>query len=98
MVGVILVFVIFVWEKVFGFFVEEKCEIGIFKVIGWEIGDVIWMKLWEGLFILLIVFLFGFIVVYVYVFYFGVLIFELVFKGWLVFYLCFMLLLVVDGL
>ncbi len=47
----ILAFSIFAWEKASGLSAEEKREIGILKAIGWETGDVIKMKFWEGLLI-----------------------------------------------
>jgi ABC-type lipoprotein release transport system permease subunit len=44
----ILAFAILAWEKASGLSAEEKREIGILKAIGWETGDVIKMKFWEG--------------------------------------------------
>ena len=96
--GAILAFVILAWEKASGLSAEEKREIGILKAIGWETGDVIRMKLWEGLLISLTAFLLGFIGAYVHVFHFGAPIFEPVLKGWSVLYPRFTLLPAVDGL
>lgn len=96
--GAILAFVILAWEKASGLSAEEKREIGILKAIGWETGDVIRMKLWEGLLISLTAFLLGFIAAYVHVFHFGAPIFEPVLKGWSVLYPRFTLLPAVDGL
>ncbi len=44
----ILAFGILAWEKASGLSAEEKREIGILKAIGWETGDIIKMKFWEG--------------------------------------------------
>ncbi len=96
--GAILAFVILAWEKASGLSAEEKREIGILKAIGWETGDVIRMKLWEGLLISLTAFLLGFVGAYIHVFHFGAPIFEPVLKGWAVLYPRFTLLPTVDGL
>ena len=96
--GAILAFVILAWEKASGLSAEEKREIGILKAIGWETGDVIRMKLWEGMLISLTAFLLGFIGAYVHVFHFGAAIFEPVLKGWAVLYPRFTLIPAVDGL
>ena len=96
--GAILAFVILAWEKASGLSAEEKREIGILKAIGWETGDVIRMKTWEGLLISLTAFLLGFIAAYVHVFHFGAAVFEPVLKGWSVLYPKFALVPAVDGL
>ncbi len=96
--GAILAFAILAWEKASGLSAEEKREIGILKAIGWETGDVIRMKVWEGLLISLTAFLGGFLAAYVHVFHFGAAIFAPVLKGWSVLYPKFALLPAVDGL
>ena len=96
--GAILAFAILSWEKAAGLSAEEKREIGILKAIGWETGDVIRMKMWEGLLISLTAFLLGFVAAYVHVFYFGAAVFEPVLKGWAVLYPHFALIPAVDGL
>lgn len=96
--GAILAFAILAWEKASGLSAEEKREIGILKAIGWETGDVIRMKVWEGLLISLTAFLAGFLAAYVHVFHFGAAIFEPVLKGWSVLYPKFALVPAVDGL
>ena len=96
--GAILAFTILAWEKASGLSAEEKREIGILKAIGWETGDVIRMKTWEGLLISLTAFLLGFIAAYVHVFHFDAAVFEPVLKGWSVLYPRFTLVPTVDGL
>ena len=96
--GVILAFVILSWEKASGLSAEEKREIGILKALGWDTGDVIRMKMWEGLLISLTAFGGGFLAAYVHVFHFGAKLFEPVLKGWSVLYPKFTLLPAVDGL
>lgn len=94
----ILAFGILAWEKASGLSAEEKREIGILKAIGWETGDVIKMKFWEGLLISLTAFLTGFIAAYVHVFHFATALFEPVLKGWAVLYPRFQLTPHIDGL
>jgi ABC-type lipoprotein release transport system permease subunit len=94
----ILAFGIFAWEKAAGLSAEEKREIGILKAIGWETGDVIKMKFWEGLLISLLAFLLGYITAYLHVFYADAALFEPVLKGWSVLYPRFTLTPHIDGL
>ena len=94
----ILAFAILAWEKASGLSADEKREIGILKAIGWETGDVIRMKLWEGGLISLTAFLVGFVGAYLHVFKFGAPLFAPVLKGWAVLYPRFDLVPVIDGL
>jgi hypothetical protein len=94
----ILAFSIFAWEKAAGLSAEEKREIGILKAIGWETGDVIKMKFWEGLLISLTAFQLGYIAAYLHVFYLGSILFAPVLKGWSVLYPRFTLTPHIDGL
>jgi ABC-type lipoprotein release transport system permease subunit len=94
----ILAFVILAWEKAAGLSAEEKREIGILKAIGWETGDVIKMKFWEGLLISLLAFLLGYVAAYLHVFHASAALFEPVLKGWAVLYPSFQLTPHIDGL
>lgn len=84
--GAVLAFVIFAWDKASGLSAEEKREIGILKAVGWETGDVLRMKFWEGAIISLSAFLLGYLAAYVHVFYASASLFEPVLKGWAVLY------------
>jgi len=94
----ILAFGILAWEKAAGLSAEEKREIGILKAIGWETGDVIKMKFWEGLLISLLAFLLGYVAAYLHVFHASAALFEPVLKGWAVLYPSFRLTPHIDGL
>ncbi len=84
--GAILAFIIFAWDKASGLSAEERREIGILKAVGWETGDVIAMKLWEGAAVSLTAFLAGAILAYAHVFLFSAPLIEPVLKGWAVLY------------
>ncbi len=96
--GAILAFVIFAWDKASGLSAEERREIGILKAIGWETGDVLRMKFWEGAIISLAAFFLGYLAAYVHVFYGSAFLFEPVLKGWAVLYPSFNPVPFVDGL
>jgi ABC-type lipoprotein release transport system permease subunit len=77
-----LAFVIFAWDKATGLSAEERKEIGILKAIGWETGDILLLKFWEGLAISLTAFLLGTALGYGHVFFTSVTLFAPVLKGW----------------
>lgn len=93
----LLAFAIFAWEKAAGLSAEEKREIGILKAIGWETGDVIKMKFWEGALVSLAAFLIGYVAAYLHVFRFSSALFTPVLKGWAVLYPRFELTPVIDA-
>lgn len=82
----LLAFAIFAAEKASGLSAEETREIGILKAVGWNITDVIAMKLWEGGLISVGAFLIGTLAGYLHVFAFNAGLFEPILKGWSVIY------------
>jgi ABC-type lipoprotein release transport system permease subunit len=96
--GALLAFVIFAWDRASGLSAEERREIGILKAIGWETGDVLRMKFWEGAALSLTAFLGGYLLAYVHVFHFSAALFAPVLKGWAVLYPDFSPVPFVDGL
>jgi ABC-type lipoprotein release transport system permease subunit len=92
----VLSFIIFAWDKATGLSAEEKKEIGILKSIGWETGDVLLLKSWEGVVISLTAYLAGVCLGYLHVFFFSASLFEHALKGWSVLYPEFKLTPVVD--
>jgi ABC-type lipoprotein release transport system permease subunit len=98
LIGAVLAFVVFAWDKASGLSAEERREIGILKAVGWETGDVIRMKLWEGAIVSLTAFLLGYVAAYGHVFFADVALFEPVLKGWAVLYPRFQLTPRVEGL
>jgi ABC-type lipoprotein release transport system permease subunit len=86
LLGALLAFIIFAWDKASGLSQEERKEIGILKAIGWETSDVILMKFWEGMVVSLSSFLVGVLLAYGHVFFASSALFEPALKGWSVLY------------
>ncbi len=86
LLGAMLAFIIFAWDKASGLSQEERREIGILKAIGWETSDVILMKFWEGMVVSLTSFLSGALLAYGHVFFASSVLFEPALKGWAVLY------------
>jgi cell division protein FtsX len=84
--GSLLAFVIFAWDKASGLSEAERREIAVLKAIGWETGDVILMKSWEGLAVSLTSFLLGAVLAYAHVFFGSSAFLAPVLKGWSVLY------------
>lgn len=78
----IIALCIMAWDKATGISAEEKQEIGILKAIGWDTGDVLVLKFWEGVIVSLTSFLTGLTLSYIHVFYFDALILSTILKGW----------------
>ncbi len=98
LMGSMLAFFIFAWDRASGLSGEERREIGILKSLGWETGDVIRMKFWEGAMLSSSAFLLGYLLAYGHVFYLSASLFEPVLKGWAVLYPDFTPTPYVDGL
>jgi ABC-type lipoprotein release transport system permease subunit len=80
--GSITAFTILAWDKATGLSEQERKEIGILKAIGWEISDIIELKLWEGFIISSMAFLPGIIAAHAHIYLFGGLFFSPLMKGW----------------
>jgi ABC-type lipoprotein release transport system permease subunit len=83
---VLAAFALLAWDKASGLSAEERREIGILKAVGWDTGDVLKMKLWEGALLSILAFLAGYVLAWLHVFYWGAPLFEPVLKGWSVLY------------
>ena len=84
--GAVLAFLIFAWDKATGLTADERSEIGILKALGWDTGDVLLLKFWEGMVVCLTAFLLGAAAAYVHVFLVDAPLFEHALKGWAVLY------------
>jgi ABC-type lipoprotein release transport system permease subunit len=86
LLGALMAFIIFAWDKATGLSAEERREIGILKALGWETSDVLLMKFWEGIVVSLSSFLIGILLAYAHVFFASATLFESALKGWSVLY------------
>ena len=92
----VLAFVIFAWDRASGLSAAERHEIGILKSIGWDTGDVLSLKFWEGAVISLTAFLAGILAAYAHIFLMPAPFFSHALKGWAVLYPSFRLTPYVD--
>ncbi len=80
--GGLIAFVILAWDKATGLSAEERREIGILKAVGWDISDVLELKMWEGVVISLSSLILGLIAAMVHVFVFGAPLLTPMLRGW----------------
>ncbi len=78
----LLAFCILAWDKATGLSAGERREIGILKAVGWDTGDVLLLKLWEGLALSLLAFLLGCLLAFFMVFFGGAPLLSSVLRGW----------------
>jgi len=84
-------FVIFAWDKASGLSPEERREISILKILGWETADILAVRFWEGLLVSGLAFIIGCTLAYVHVVFFEASMFRPVLVGWSVIYPSFQL-------
>jgi len=78
----LMAFCILAWDKATGISAGEKREIGILKAVGWDTGDVLLLKFWEGIVISLLAFLGGCVAAFFLVFLWGAPLLSIVLRGW----------------
>ncbi|MGK2906911.1 MAG: ABC transporter permease [Desulfuromonadales bacterium] len=78
----LMAFCILAWDKATGLSAGERREIGILKAVGWDTGDVLLLKLWEGLALSLLAFLAGCLVAFLMVFVWGAPLLGGILRGW----------------
>jgi ABC-type lipoprotein release transport system permease subunit len=75
-------FAILAWDKASGLSAEEKREIAILKVLGWQTGDILVLRFWESLTVAGLAFLLGCSAAYLHVFYLDGTLFRPILLGW----------------
>ncbi|MEW6290517.1 MAG: ABC transporter permease [Thermodesulfobacteriota bacterium] len=78
----LVAFAILAWDKATGLSAEERREIGVLKALGWDTGDILLLKFWEGMVIALTAFLLGITAALIHVFWLGAPMLAIVVKGW----------------
>lgn len=75
-------FAILAWDKASGLSAEEKREIGILKVLGWQTTDILILRFWESLAVAGLAFLIGCTAAYLHVLFLEGSLFRPVLLGW----------------
>lgn len=82
LLGALASFGILAWDKATGLTDEEKQEVGVLKVIGWQTEDLILLRVFEGLVVSVIAFCCGYVLGWIHVAYFNGYLFRPVMLGW----------------
>lgn len=75
-------FTILAWDKASGLSPEERREIAILKVLGWETTDILAVRFWEGMVTSGIAFIVGCLLAYLHVLWFQGSLFKPLLVGW----------------
>jgi ABC-type lipoprotein release transport system permease subunit len=78
----LVAFVILAWDKASGLSPEEKREIGILKILGWETGDILAVRFWESTLVSALAFIIGCTAAYIHVAFFDASLLKAVMVGW----------------
>lgn len=82
--GVMAAFALFAFDRASGLSADETREIAILKAVGWDAGDVMGMKIWEGAALSATAFALGYLAAYLFVFYLPAGPFDGALRGWTV--------------
>lgn len=75
-------FIIMAWDKASGLSPEERREISILKILGWQTADVLGLRFWESFLVATLAFVLGCSLAYVHVVFFDASLFRPVLIGW----------------
>lgn len=78
----LVAFVILAWDKASGLSQDELREVGILKILGWQIGDIMLLRFFESATVAFFAFLTGWLLAWVHVGYFAGALFRPIFLGW----------------
>jgi len=93
----LVAFVILAWDKASGLSQEEKKEVGILKMLGWQTSDIMAVRFWESCVVSLLSFLVGYSLAWVHVVWYNGYLFRPVLLGWSVLKPTFTVLPVISG-
>lgn len=75
-------FIILAWDKASGFSPDERKEMAILKVVGWQTRDIMLLRFWESAFVGLLAFLGGYSLAWLHVAFFDAALLQPVMLGW----------------
>src|SRR5210317_165555 len=78
----LVAFAILAWDKASGLSPEEKREIGILKILGWETADILAIRFWESTLVSVLAFIIGCTAAYFHVAFFDASLLKPVMVGW----------------
>jgi ABC-type lipoprotein release transport system permease subunit len=78
----LIAFAIRAWDKASGLSPEEKREIGILKILGWETGDILALRFWESTLVSVLAFIIGCTAAYIHVAFWDASLLKPVMVGW----------------
>ena len=81
-IGALAAFALFAFDRASGLSADETREIAILKAVGWDAGDVMAMKFWEGALVSATAFAIGYVAAYLFVFYVPAGPFDGALRGW----------------
>lgn len=82
LIGSLAAFIILAWDKASGLSPEQRREVGLLKVLGWQTGDVMAVRFWESVVISLTAFLMGFTIACAHVLWFDSILYRPILLGW----------------
>jgi ABC-type lipoprotein release transport system permease subunit len=78
----LVAFAILAWDKASGLSPDERREIGILKILGWETGDILAVRFWESTVVSFLAFIIGCTAAYFHVAFFDATLLKPVMVGW----------------
>ena len=88
----LIAFAILAWDKASGLSPDERREIGILKILGWETADILAVRFWESTLVSTFAFIIGCTAAYIHVAFFDASLLKPVMIGWSVIHPSFKLL------
>ncbi len=82
LLSAVAAFIILAWDKASGLAPEERREIAILKVLGWETADVLAVRFWEACLVSGLAFLLGMLSAFAHVLFFSAFLFRPILLGW----------------
>ena len=82
LLGSVAAFIILAWDKASGLSPEQRREVGLLKVLGWQTSDVMAVRFWESVVISLIAFLLGYTLACAHVLWFDAVLYRPILLGW----------------